>query len=157
MKRGCALWRTPFLIKPHHYKLNSALNLWAVETDTSHSLAVLRMLVPFFSFLRTCLYSSCFFSVLLILPCLRPSRPPSAMYFARPELSLNLIFSRSISAHVPSTEIKMLRKGFLVPSGWKTQTYTPMGNNTQILHHIYHPCAGRLLGWMETEIYLYEK
>lgn len=121
-RKGCA--GATLLNKPHHYKLNSALSLWTVETDTSHSLAVLRMLVPFFSSLRTCLYSSCFFSVLLILPCLRPSRPPSAMYFARPELSLNLIFSLSISAQVPSTEIKMLRNGFLVPSGWKIARFS---------------------------------
>ena len=48
-----------------------------------------------------------------------PIVPPSAMYLARPELSRYLMFSLSISAHVPSTEIIMVRNGLVEPSGLK--------------------------------------
>lgn len=58
------------------------------------------MLVPFRNSLSTDLYSSCFFSLLLVLPTFRPSRPPSAIYFALPLKRRNFIFSRSNSAHV---------------------------------------------------------
>ena len=106
------------------YKPNSFLSRCTVETDTSHSLEVRLMLVPRRSSRSTSLYSSRLVSLDLMLPAFRPTLPPLAMYRALPLLRRNLMVSRSISAQVPNTDMKMLRNGFLVPSGWNIERFS---------------------------------
>ena len=88
-------------------------------TDTSHSLAVFRTLVPLFNSLSTFLYSSFLASSLLTLPTLRPSLPPLAMKRSRPLLRRNLMFSCSISAQVPNQHIA---------EAWKTLSSGELDN-----------------------------
>lgn len=95
---------------------NSFFIRTTVLADTSHSFAVLRTDVPLRSSRNTLPYSFSFTSLLFVLPTLRPSLPPSSTNLFLPDWRRKKIFSRSNSAHVPRTEIKMLRNGFLVPS-----------------------------------------
>lgn len=112
------------ILQEKFYKPNSFLSRCTVETDTSHSLEVRLMLVPRRSSRSTSLYSSILVSLDLMLPAFRPTLPPLAMYRALPLLRRNLMVSRSISAQVPNTDMKMLRNGFLVPSGWNIERFS---------------------------------
>ena len=73
-------------------------------------------------------YSSCNFSSVFWYPFLRPTFPPLELYFPFPELSLYLMFSLPVSAQVPKTAMKIVKKGCSLPSVLKTDNCS-LGND----------------------------